>query len=212
MCFLYLTLKRFSKSNSIKYLKNPVFRIFLVILNLAVLLIWVQFFNLGSVAELMLEKPDRRTDFSCLHCIKCTNVTFKSKFKIRSGCKSCSVILLKKLFKIFIFIFFKITKYVDTSGIEYFNFECERSQKCCGFKQNHKRLCCNDNCNYLSNYENFPKELYSCEFYFYLSFTLAFVLFVILIFFFIDFLCIKKAMNYEKDIKRKMRRLAIAYV
>lgn len=108
MCILYLTLKRLSKSNSIKYLKNPIFRIFLVILNLAVLLIWVQFFNLGSVAELMLEKPDRRTDFSCLHCIKCTNVTFKSKFKIRSGCKSCSVILLKKLFKIFIFIFLRL--------------------------------------------------------------------------------------------------------
>ncbi|CAF0844332.1 unnamed protein product [Brachionus calyciflorus] len=141
------------------------------------------------------EKYQRSSDISCLYCINCNHTSFLSKYSYRNGCKSCS-----------------IRKILNDSNEESFDLNCEREQKCCDFKQGIKRLCCDDNCNYISNYENFPTGFYSCKLNFYLSFTLAFVLSVIILFFILDFLCIKKAMNYEQHIRRKFRRLAIVYV
>ena len=115
-------------------------------------------------------------------------------------------------FAISFFVLFKITRLPVNSSQVLYDLECEREQKCCDYTQGQKRLCCNENCNFISDYDNFPKKFFSCKLHYYLSFTLAFVFFVIILFFIIDFWCIKKSMNYEQDIRRKFRRLAIVYV
>lgn len=85
-CFFFKFLRKVNLILDLKY----IFNFFPLWVTLFMILIQCSIY--GSEIELMIEnRSDRRTDFSCLHCIKCTNVTFKSKYKIRSGCKSCSV-------------------------------------------------------------------------------------------------------------------------